>query len=193
VRQVLHALIVATIALAVLASAARAETLGRVGVAGGVADEGQQRGSMYATVVKAYGAAVRVGPASDAPIMFNTGCGDIWPVMETAGGWVKVRTDDGPGWIGGARVIVSSGVPSLDCGEARFFVVNDDVKTYVATGCLSLRATPSRDGAILACVKNDHNYRVIDGPVDAGTGEDWFKVTSASTGPGWVLADHIYN
>ena len=188
-RQIVHALIVATIALAVLASAARAETLGRVG---GPADESQQRG-MYAKVVRDYGAAIRVGPSSDAPIMFNTGCGDIWPVLETSGGWVKVRTDAGSGWIGGARVIVSSSPAAVDCRDARFIAPTTYVKTYVAAGCLSLRATPSREGKILACVDNGHDYLVIDGPVDRGTGEDWFKVTSRSTGSGWVLADHIYN
>ena len=46
----------------------------------------------------------------------------------------------------------------------------------------SLRATPSREGAIRACVKNDHQYLVTDGPYDPGSGEDWFKVTSPSTG-----------
>ena len=189
-RQVLHALIVATIALAVLASAARAEMLGRNA---GASQEGQQRNGLYATVVREYGAAIRVGPSSDSPIMFSTGCGDIWPVLEAAGGWVKVSTDAGSGWIGGGRVVVSIATAFADCSVARFIYPTSYVTTYVETGCLSLRATPSREGAIRACVKNDHQYLVVDGPYDPGAGEDWFKVTSPSTGSGWVLAEHIYN
>lgn len=188
-RQVVHALIVATIALAVLASAARAETLGRAGAA---ADERQQR-QMYATVVRDYGAAIRVAPSSDAPIMFNTGCGDIWPVLTTSGGWVKISTDVGSGWIGGSRVVVSTSPASVECVDARFIAPTQYVKTYVASGCLSLRATASPEAAILACVKNEHRYLVVDGPYDPGTGEEWFKVTSSSTGSGWVLADHLYS
>ena len=190
-RQILHALIVATIALSVLASAARAETLGHArGV--GAADESQQR-TMYATVIRAYGAAIRVGPSSDAPIKFNTGCGDIWPVAETSGGWVKVRTDAGFGWIGGGRVVVRTSPATVECSDAHFIAPTTYVKTYVASGCLSLRATPSREGTVVACVKNEHRYLVVDGPYDPGTGEDWFKVTSPSTGTGWTLADHLYH
>ena len=37
----------------------------------------------------------------------------------------------------------------------------------------------------------EYGYR-MDGPFDPGTGEDWIRVTSASTGTGWVLADHVY-
>lgn len=192
-RQVLHALIVATIALAMLAmlaSAVRAETLGRTA---GAPQEGQQRNQLYATVVRQYGAAIRVGPSSDAPIMFSAGCGDIWPVLETSGGWVKVRTDAGSGWIGGGRVVVTTATAFADCSVSRFIYPTGYVTTYVETGCLSLRATPSREAAIRACVKNNHQYMVTDGPFDPGTGEDWFKVTSPSTGSGWVLAEHIYN
>ena len=39
---------------------------------------------------------------------------------------------------------------------------------------------------------NGHDYTVIDGPFDPGTGEDWFKVTSLTTGPGWALAEYLY-
>ncbi|MGE3272547.1 MAG: SH3 domain-containing protein, partial [Chloroflexota bacterium] len=116
-----------------------------------------------------------------------------WPVLATEGGWVKVRTDGGPGWIGGGRVIVRSTPAQLDCSESRFLHVAGYVQTYVPTGCLSLRATPSREARMLACVPNGTEYLVSDGPYDPGTGEDWFLVYSPETGEGWVLADHIYS
>lgn len=188
-RSLLHALIVTTIALAVLASAARAEPLSGSPAA---ADTSQQHAGLFATVVRDHGAAVRVAPSSAAPIMFNTMCGDVWPALATEGGWVKVRTDTGVGWVGGGRVIVSSSPAAVDCSDARFIFPTGHVQTYVASGCLSLRATPSREGAILACVQNGHRYLVVDGPYDPGTGEDWFKVTSGATGSGWALADHLY-
>ena len=69
--------------------------------------------------------------------------------------------------------------------------VSQQVETYVASGCLSLRATPSPSAAILTCVENGHRYRIINGPVAPGTSEDWFEVYSRRTGSGWVLADHM--
>ena len=186
VRKLLHALMAATIALAVLVSPARAQMLG-------LAQESQQRAGLYATVVRDYGAAVRVGPSSDAPIVFNTACDEVWPVLATQGGWVHVRTSSGSGWIGGARVVVSSSPAFEDCSEARFLFPTGYVTTCVPTGCLRLRAAPSREAAIQACVSNGHRCLVVDGPFDPGTGEDWFRVSSPSTGAGRVLADHIYN
>ncbi len=187
-RQLLHALIVATVAVAVLVGGAHAETLGQPGSGG----ETLQRPTLYARVVNDFGAAVRTSPSSDAPIMFNAECGDVWPVLATQGGWVKVQTGGDPGWIGGARVVVSSTPASFDCSDARSLYVTGSAWTYVPTGCLSLRARPSREATVLDCVSNGHLYTIVDGPTDAGTGEDWFRVTSPSTGSGWVLAQHLF-
>lgn len=70
--------------------------------------------------------------------------------------------------------------------------VGEYVETYVATGCLSLCATPSRSAATLTCVSNGHAYVIVNGPLDPGTGEDWFEVYSSSTGGGWALAEHLF-
>jgi hypothetical protein len=38
----------------------------------------------------------------------------------------------------------------------------------------------------------DGEAKIVDGPFDPGTGEDWFEVYSASTGTGWALAEYLY-
>jgi hypothetical protein len=55
-----------------------------------------------------------------------------------------------------------------------------------------LRSRPSREAAVLDCVYNGHTYMIVDGPFEPGTGEDWIKVTSPTTGTGWALADHLF-
>jgi hypothetical protein len=145
-----------------------------------------------ATVVKQHGAALRVAPASDATALTILPCGDAWPVLAVQGGWVKLQLPDGSAWVGGGRVAVGSSAKAVDCPTDLPLVIGGDVVTQVDSGCLSLRTRPSRDAAMLDCVDNGHAYTMLDGPFDPGTGEDWIRVTSASTGTGWVLADHVY-
>lgn len=86
---------------------------------------------------------------------------------------------------------VGSPPPSADCSGGLSLSVGQPVRTYVPSGCLSLRATPSRSAAMLTCVENGWGYQIVNGPVDPGTGEDWFEVYNSRTGSGWVLADHL--
>jgi hypothetical protein len=204
---VLHALIVGTVAAAVLIGSAHAladvppapESSVKVAertetkvAAGERTETGPQRPVLYATVVKPFGASVRTAQSSEAPVAFNSRCGDVWPVVAVQAGWVKVRANGATGWIGGGRVVVSSTPPSVDCSGGRFLAPTGTVTTKAATGCLTLHVRPSRDADSLACVENGHEYAVVDGPFDPGTGEDWFKVTSPTTGTGWALAGHLY-
>ena len=149
-----------------------------------------QRAQQYARVVKPYGAAIRTAPDGDAPIVHSSACGDLWPVLETRNGWVRVTNGVEGGWIGGARVALGS-PPAADCSGGFSFHVLQEVRTYVPTGCLSLRTAPSRSAAMRTCVANGFYYVIVNGPVDPGTGEDWFEVDSPLTGQGWVLADHL--
>ncbi len=149
------------------------------------------RAQQYARIVKPHGAAIRTAPDGDAPIVHSSDCGDLWPVLETRNGWVRVTNGVADGWIGGARVALGSPPPFADCSGGRSLSVSQPVWTYVPTGCLSLRALPSRSATMLTCVANGHQYTIVNGPVDPGTGEDWFEVYSPRTGLGWVLADHL--
>lgn len=152
-------------------------------------------------VKKHYGAAVRTAPSSDAAFLFHTLCGDVWPVIDTQGDWYRVFVGDTvrgepwygdrEGWVGAGRVESAEVPPSSDCGDPPGFYVSYEAETFVETGCLSLRAAPSRRAAIRTCVANGHRYGIVDGPFDPGTGEDWFEVWSPSTEGGWVLADHL--
>jgi hypothetical protein len=208
-RQLRHALIVAAAAAVVLVVVARAESLtqprtesiararptspredaGRSTVRAEIA---AQRPVLFARVVKPFGASVRALPSSETAVLFNTRCGDTWPVLAVERGWVKVRTEAGAGWIGGSRVVVSSSPPAVDCSEARFIAPTGYASTFVPTGCLSLRSRPAADAPMLDCVNNGHVYAVLDGPFDPGSGDDWFRVSSPGTGTGWALAKHLY-
>ena len=207
-RQPRHALIVAAAAAVVLVAVAHAGSLAQASAESitqtrpvpprdARAESAQQsataaqRPALFARVVKPFGASIRVLPSSDAAIVFNTRCGDVWPVVKVEHGWVKVRTETGSGWIGGGRVAVSSTPPAVDCSEARFINPTGYVSTFVAAGCLSLRNRPDADAQILDCVDNGHVYAVLDGPFDPGSGDDWFRVTSPGTGSGWALARHL--
>jgi hypothetical protein len=185
VRRVMHAVIVATVALAVLVAHAAAETLG-------VAGATDVRVTPQARIIRPFGAALRTAPSSDAPILESLQCGDILPVIGFENGWVQVRDGGNEGWVGGARVSVGQPPAPAACRTSRALFVDTDVTTDVDTGCLSLRTTPSRDARMVACVHNGHAYHVLDGPIDPGTGEDWFEVYSASTGTGWALAEYLY-
>jgi len=196
----LGALIVAAAAAGLLVVAARAESRPDTRVESrletrvqtvGQAATVEQRLSLVARVVKPFGGTVRVLPSSDAAIMFNARCGDDWPVLAVDSGWVKVQTDRGTGWIGGGRVAVRSAPASVDCSDARLLIPSGYVSTFVPAGCLVLRSRPSADAMGLDCVENGHIYAVLDGPFDPGTGDDWFKVTSPSTGTGWTLAENL--
>jgi len=200
-RQLSYAVIVGLFGAAVLIGAAQAQavrlTEGTAAQREPSVDQPAEprmnvQAVQVATVSKRFGAAVRAAPSSDAPALFNAGCGDVFPVMVIQGGWVQVQTEAGPSWIGGGRVVVGGAPASVDCSDERFFGLATSATTAVTTGCLSLRARPSREAAMLGCVENGHMYTIIDGPFDPGTGEDWIRVSSPSTGTGWALAQYLY-
>ena len=145
-----------------------------------------------ARVIKPFGAALRRAPSSDAEVLFIVPCDSLLPVIAERGGWIQTEIGGLFGWVGGGRVRVGTNPPHADCEGGFTFDVGDVVATFVPTGCLSLRAEPSRDAHIYHCVSNGHRYRIVNGPIDPGSGEDWFEVWSSSTGSGWVLAEHIF-
>lgn len=141
-------------------------------------------------VIKRFGAALRGAPSSNAAIAAVLTCGATVRVLGAAGGWYHVATGGVAGWVGGARVADAANPPAYDCTDAYTFQVNEHAYTYVKTGCLSLRAYASRRAPYAHCVRNFHDYVVRNGPIEVA-GEDWFAVTSAATGSGWVLARYL--
>jgi len=107
-------------------------------------------------------------------------------------GWVAVKTPMGKGWIAGGRVVVSTGSPVAHCDDARTLPNGSTAIVQHASACLPLHERPSSDAASVACVPSGHAYIVLDGPQDAGHGEDWFRVSSPSTGTGWTLATSLF-
>jgi hypothetical protein len=141
-------------------------------------------------VVKPYGAALRASPAGDARILVTVGCNTILRVLEASAGWYRVSTGRVEGWVGGARVADAGNPPRFDCTNAVTYQVGDPVVTFVQSGCLSLRETPSRSAAILQCVENGTRYTIVNGPIDVD-GEDWFEVSAPRIGRGWSLAQFL--
>jgi hypothetical protein len=151
-----------------------------------------ERPVLFARVTKPFGAPVRAVPSPDSATVLTSACGDVWPVLAVERGWVKVRTETGTEWIGVGRVDVSTEPPDVDCSAARFILPAGYAEASVGDGCLILRTRPSDEAPSLDCVEDGHVYAVLDGPFDPGTGEDWFRVSSPSTGSGWARADHLY-
>lgn len=148
-------------------------------------------GSLALVVTERFGAALRVYPSSEAPIKIILSCGAQLTAFAQANGWYHVRAGGaGSGWVGGLRVAALSSAPSYDCRGAVTYQVGTRVRTYVPTGCLSLRAYPSRAAPYNHCVSNGHQYVIINGPIEV-SGEDWFGVYSATTGSGWSLAQYL--
>jgi hypothetical protein len=148
--------------------------------------------AIYATVVKPFGAAIRVAPSQEAASLFNVACGEVMQALLIERGWVKVRTEVGVGWIGASRVAVANGPASVDCSGHRFLYPPGAAWTLVHSGCLGLRVRPSEDADEIACVGNGHIFSMVDGPFDPGSGGDWFRVSSPTTGTGWVPAETLY-
>jgi len=203
-RQLIDALLVAGLGYLLLASSTHAATLmsasdttaaygqpypsGYQGVQGDVT---AVRATPQARIIKPFGAAFRAAPSSDSAVLASLACGAVLRVIGFEDGWVQVLYDDKPGWVGGGRVAVGTPPAPADCDGGYPFWVGQYVGTFVETGCLSLRAAPSRDAQMLACVGSGHEYEIVDGPFDPGTGEDWYAVYSRSTGSGWVLARYL--
>jgi hypothetical protein len=148
-----------------------------------------QSGSVV--VSKRFGAALHVAPSSDADIFFTASCGDALTVIGSSSGWYHVLWGGNALWVGGARVVSAGNLGSSSCRGARTFQIGDEVVTYVETGCLSLRYTPSRSAGYDYCVNNAHHYVIENGPIEVN-GDDWFAVWSAGTGDGWSLAEYLY-
>jgi len=139
-----------------------------------------------------FGATVRVAPFVDARVLMSTRCGEVWPVLSVKDGWVAVKTPEGKGWVGGGRVLVSTPPAATDCEGARFLPQDSTATVRGVSACLPLRPRPSSEAPAIACVANGHDYTVLDGPLEANPGEDWFRVSSATTGAGWALATSLY-
>jgi hypothetical protein len=147
------------------------------------------------TVIKRFGAALRVAPSSDARVKTMLGCGAYLHVIGGNAGWYKVRYVDAvtpleTGWVGKARVGDKNTPLTAICANAITFNIGQRVYTKVASGCLSLRVTPSRSAVYHYCVANYHEYVIVNGPIGVGA-DDWFEVTSGSTGTGWGLAQYL--
>jgi hypothetical protein len=141
-------------------------------------------------IYKRFGAALRKSPSSNARIVRVLPCGQDLAVVKANQGWYYVDVGPYEGWVGGARVADENNPPAYDCTDAYTFQMHQRAYSYVRTGCLSLRVTPSRNAVYHYCVANYHNYVVTNGPIEVA-GEDWFQVTSPSTGAGWSLAVYL--
>ncbi len=150
-------------------------------------------------VVKRFGAAIRVAPSSNVAVRVTAACGTTGQVLGYANGWYQVSYDSSQtvqgggtvtGWVGAARVADAANPPAYDCTDAYTFQLGQHGYSYVRSGCLSLRAYPSRTAPYHSCVANFHDYTVTNGPYAAG-GDDWFGVSSRATGSGWVLAQYL--
>ncbi len=161
-----------------------------------VAAYGTQAGNPSAvTVIRRYGAALRVAPSSDARVKTMLGCGAYLQVIGGNAGWYLVRYVDAvtpleTGWVGKARVGDKNTPLTVICANAVKFNIGQHVYTKVASGCLSLRVIASRSALYHYCVANYHDYVIVNGPVGVGA-DDWFQVTSRSTGTGWALAQYL--
>lgn len=143
-------------------------------------------------VIMKYGAALRVSPSSNARIVYVVPCGTVLDNLGVSSGWYYAAAADNlEGWVGGARVASYDNPPNYSCRGARTFQMGSHVRTHVASGCLSLRAQPSRQSSYAHCVYNGHIYTVTNGPI-AVNGEDWIGLFSGSTGYGWSLAQYLY-
>jgi hypothetical protein len=142
-------------------------------------------------IIKRFGAALRMQPSSSAAIVMVMECGSRVGVSGASAGWYHVYAGRYAGWVGGARVADAQNPPAYDCTDSYTFQMGNHVYSYVRTGCLSLRVQPSRNAAYHHCVSNHHDYVVTNGPIEVA-GEDWFGVTSPSTGSGWSLAQYLY-
>jgi hypothetical protein len=146
-------------------------------------------------VDKQYGASLRVAPSSEARIEQILGCGAYLRVLGQNAGWYYVSYVDAvtpitTGWVGKARVAGANAPLSSVCAHAVTFQVGQHVYTRVASGCLSLRVSASRSAVYFHCVSNYHDYVIVNGPIAVGV-DDWFQVTSRSTGIGWALAQYL--
>jgi len=182
------AVVVTQIPPAATAPATPAATLSPVGAG---TEQGSSAGAAKSVVViERFGAALRLTPSSTAAVYVVAACGEQLPVVAIGNGWYQVHTPTGDLWVGGARVADAANPPAYDCSGAVTFQTNDQVVTSVPSGCLSLRETPATDAPYVYCVDNGHRYVIVNGPI-AADGEDWFQVTSASTGSGWVIARYL--
>ncbi len=143
-------------------------------------------------IIKSYGAALRFQPDSDAGIAYVASCGDVFPVVDSYGGWYQVYSYayDDYLWVGGARVANAANPPYFSCRDAVTYQMGDEVASYVRSGCLSVRYYPSRQAPYDSCVYNGHLFTLTNGPIEVD-GEDWFEAWSPDTGYGWVLANYL--
>lgn len=161
----------------------------------GLNPRGAQSSLAALRVDKQYGASLRAQPSSDARIEKILSCGAYLRVLGQNAGWYYVSYVDAvtpttTGWVGKARVADANAPLSAVCAHAVTFQVGQHVYTRVASGCLSLRVSPSRSAVYYHCVSNYHGYVIVNGPIAVGA-DDWFQVTSRSTGTGWALAQYL--
>jgi len=149
-------------------------------------------------VIKRFGAAVRVAPSSTSPIYVAVPCGATGRVLAYVNGWYQVRYDSAQtiqgvpdaGWVGAARVADADHTPLFNCAHTHTFQPGALGYSAVPSGCLSLRAAPSRAALFHSCVPNGYAYTVTNGPLTVGA-DEWLAVTSPTTGSGWVLAQYL--
>jgi hypothetical protein len=145
-------------------------------------------------VNKPFGAALRAQPSSDASILASVGCATVLQVVgPVQAGWFLVQSGTTQGWVGGARVVPGSTPDAGACEGApnKPFTIGQTVQASVASGCLSVRSSPSVNASMVGCVPSGSKFVLTNGPMDVA-GEDWYAVRSATGGPeGWTRAAYL--
>ena len=206
-RRLRHALIVAAAAAVVLVVVARAESLTqpraesiaqarRLAASDAALDHrrrpSSQRPVLFARVTKPFGASVRVAAVVRGGDHVQHALRRRLAGAERSSA-AGSRSGPRPGPAGSAAAGWSSAARRrpVDCSEARVHLP-DGLRLDVRADRLPEPPQPTRRRRADPGLRRQRTrYAVLDGPFDPGSGDDWFRVTSPSTGSGWALAEHL--
>jgi uncharacterized protein YgiM (DUF1202 family) len=123
------------------------------------------------------GSIVRVLPAG------TTGTVIGGPTAANGYTWWNIQTPLGTGWAVETWLEKTAAPPPSEGLPAGTTV-------RVTTANLRLRSAASTSGTVLALLPSGHLLTVVSGPT-SGSGYAWYRVTSATYGSGYVVADFI--
>lgn len=118
---------------------------------------------------------LRTGPGSSYDIVRRMGHGSKVDVLETKGGWSRVRhrTSGSEGWAFGKYLVR----PKANSAHRRVYSPGD--------GYLNLRSGPGSDFKILRRMYHGDRVRVLEHK------GGWFRVRHASGAQGWAFGKYL--
>jgi len=126
------------------------------------------------------GVNIRSGPGTGFKIIGQAGGGSQYDVLDKSGGWYKIPSGGGWGWISEQYVKIT--VTTASRGSVERSAPSGSGKAVVKGSEVNIRSGPGTNYNVVSSANKGDTLLLVD------SAKDWYKVRTDNGGMGWVVA-----